>query len=369
MQKASTYVREMFAKTQGVSKWRQYLLGRRFNVVTDHQTLKNLTNQVIQTPEQQKWLGKLVGYDFDIVYRPGKSNLAANALSRMPSSLKDGWFSLLIHLFAYIYYMSFIHPHLEAMLVLPAPSIGCLPIFIGKNMRHDVKVFVASCSICQQMKDLHHHPAGLLQPLPILDQVSEEITMDFITCLPSSRGKTTIMTVVDRLSKYGNFIPLPATFTAITVAKAFVAHIVKLHGPPKSIVTDRDPRFLHSFWQELNRLQGATLAMSTTCHPQTDDKLELPEEAKIHPVFHISMLKKCVGTNDVNLADKDVFGEGGNVMAMSDKNAQSADKSAQSTDPTSNKTTSAKVVTESVRCSKRVKRPTTMLTDFIWQPG
>lgn len=123
-------------------------------------------------------------------------------------------------------------------------------------MRHDIKVFIATYPTCQQMKDLHHHPAGLLQPLPIPEQVFEEIAMDFVTCLPASRGKTTIMTVVDILSKYSHFIPLPATFTALTIAEAFVAYIIKLHGPPKSIVTNRDPHFLHVFWKELNRLQG-----------------------------------------------------------------------------------------------------------------
>lgn len=141
-------------------------------------------------------------------------------------------------------------------------------------MRRDIKVFIASCQVCQQMKDHHHHPAGLLQPLPIPEQVFEEITMDFVTCLPPSRGKTTIMAVVDRLSKYGHFVPLPATFTALTVAEAFIAHILKLHGPPKSIVTDRDPRFLHGFWQELHRLQGTSLAMSTAYHPQMDSQSE-----------------------------------------------------------------------------------------------
>lgn len=86
MQQASTYHREMFAIIQAVSKWRQYLLGRRFTIITDQQALRNLTNQTIQTPEQQKWLGKLVGYDFIIEYRPGKNNGTADALSRAPAS-------------------------------------------------------------------------------------------------------------------------------------------------------------------------------------------------------------------------------------------------------------------------------------------
>ncbi|KAH0716239.1 hypothetical protein KY285_007584 [Solanum tuberosum] len=148
-------------------------------------------------------------------------------------------------------------------------------IFYWKGMKKDVYNYVAACQVCQQMKDSHQLPTGLLQPLPIPSMVFEDIAMDFITCLPSSKGKSTIMTVVDWLSKYGHFIALPSSFTAQSVAEAFVIGIVRLHGPPRSIVTDRDPRFLHSFWQELNRLQGTTLAMSTAYHPQTDGQSEV----------------------------------------------------------------------------------------------
>ena len=63
------------------------------------------------------------------------------------------------------------------------------------------------------------------------------------------------MTVVDRLTKYWHFIPLPSTFSTYTVAEAFVIWVIRLHGTPRTIVTDRDPRFLHSFWQEIHRLQ------------------------------------------------------------------------------------------------------------------
>lgn len=146
--------------------------------------------------------------------------------------------------------------------------------FFWKGMRKDVQTFVSSCQVCQQIKDLYRQPAGLLQPLPVPDLVFEEITMDFITCLPSSKGKATIMMVVDRLSKYAHFVALPSTFTAQTMAVIFVAEIIRLHGPPKVIVIDRDPRFMNSFWKEIHRLQGTTLSMSTAYHPQTDGQSE-----------------------------------------------------------------------------------------------
>ncbi|PKI34301.1 hypothetical protein CRG98_045299 [Punica granatum] len=124
------------------------------------------------------------------------------------------------------------------------------------------------------MKDTFQRPAGLLQPLPIPEMVFEEISMDFITGLPSSKGKTIILTVIDRLSKYGHFIALPAHITSHRVAEVFVNNIIRLHGVPRVIITDRDPKFMHSFWQEINRLQGTTLAFSTAYHSQTDGQTE-----------------------------------------------------------------------------------------------
>lgn len=79
---ASVYIKEMYAITQSVSKWRHYLLGRHFIIKTDHRSLKNLLTQVIQTPEQQVFLCKLLGYDFTINYKSGKYNQVADALSR-----------------------------------------------------------------------------------------------------------------------------------------------------------------------------------------------------------------------------------------------------------------------------------------------
>jgi hypothetical protein len=78
----STYDKEMLALVTAVHKWRPYLLGHRFVVRTDHRSLKFLWDQTIATEAQQKWLLKLMGYDFSIEYKKGYDNRAADALSR-----------------------------------------------------------------------------------------------------------------------------------------------------------------------------------------------------------------------------------------------------------------------------------------------
>lgn len=83
MQKQSAYTREFFAITESLAKFRHYLLGHQFIIRTDQKSLKNLLDQSLQTPEQQAWLHKFIGYDFKIEYKPGKDNIAVDALSRV----------------------------------------------------------------------------------------------------------------------------------------------------------------------------------------------------------------------------------------------------------------------------------------------
>ena len=135
--------------------------------------------------------------------------------------------------------------------------------------------FVAECNVCQRCKYQATSPAGLLQPLPIPQAVWEDISLDFISGLPKVRGVDTILVVVDRLTKYGHFLLVKHPYTAKTIAELFAKEIVRLHGIPSSIVSDRDPTFMSHFWVELFRMQGTSLKMSSSYHPETDGQTEV----------------------------------------------------------------------------------------------
>ena len=142
-------------------------------------------------------------------------------------------------------------------------------------MRKDVETFVKTCLICQQTKYATQATAGLLQPLPVPQQVWDELTMDFVVSLPESHGYTVIMVVVDRLSKYAHFGALPTNFNALRAAHLFVDIVVKHHGFPSNIISDRDKIFLSQFWSNLFQLSGTKLKHNTAYHPQMDGQSEV----------------------------------------------------------------------------------------------
>jgi hypothetical protein len=102
--------------------------------------------------------------------------------------------------------------------------------FFGDDLKTDVERFLEECLVCQQNKVEKINTRGLLQPLSIPSQRWEEVSMDFITGLPKSEGKSVIMVIVDRLTKYAHFCALSHPFKACTVATAFMETVQKLHG-------------------------------------------------------------------------------------------------------------------------------------------
>ncbi|KAL4017799.1 hypothetical protein IC575_021371 [Cucumis melo] len=161
-------------------------------------------------------------------------------------------------------------------------------VYWWRNMKREVAEFVSKCLVCQQVKAPRQKPAGLLQPLSIPEWKWENVSMDFITGLPRTlRGFTVIWVVVDRLTKSAHFVPGKSTYTASKWAQLYMSEIVRLHGVPVSIVSDRDACFTSKFWKGLQTAMGTRLDFSTAFHPQTDGQTE-----RLNQVLE-DMLRAC----------------------------------------------------------------------------
>ncbi|GJP49090.1 hypothetical protein CLOM_g8351 [Closterium sp. NIES-68] len=143
------------------------------------------------------------------------------------------------------------------------------------DMPKDVQLYVTSCTTYQRMKSSRLRPAGLLQPLEPPSRPWQQVTMDFVTGLPAGpSGNDAILIVIDRLTKMAHFSACKTTITAEQTAKLFLTNIVRLHGFPSAIISDRDPRFTSNFWTKNRQQYGTRLHLSTAYHPQSDGQTE-----------------------------------------------------------------------------------------------
>ncbi|KAA3461447.1 reverse transcriptase [Gossypium australe] len=137
---------------------------------------------------------------------------------------------------------------------------GLKQFYWWHGMKRDISDYVSKCLICQQVKAEHQVPSGLLQPVMIPEWKWDRVTMDFV--------------IIDRLTKSAHFIPVRTDFSLDKLAEFYISQIVRLHGVPVSIVSDRDPRFTSRFWKKLQDALGTKLHFSTAFHPQSDGQSE-----------------------------------------------------------------------------------------------
>ncbi|KAK8921536.1 hypothetical protein KSP39_PZI020758 [Platanthera zijinensis] len=315
--KLPAYELELIGLAKVVQHWRPYLWGRSFVVRTDHYSLKYLLEQRLTTVLQQRWVSKLLEFDFIVEYKAGALNRSAYALSRrhpddtavictisrpiaplwnairgdieqspsLTELLKRAQDGLLppvwtahnnIILYLGRVYLPPTSPHIPSIFAdihnrahegVHETLHRIHAEFYWKGLRRHVQYFIAQCAKCHQQKSSHLLPAGLLQPLPVPTQIWADISMDFVEGLPRSLGKYVLMVVVDRFSKGAHFISLACPLIAERGTQIFFVDVFRLHGLPESIVADRGMAFTNRFWKELFTLNGTKLAILSTYPP------------------------------------------------------------------------------------------------------
>jgi hypothetical protein len=162
-------------------------------------------------------------------------------------------------------------------------------------MKREIAKYVSECDICQRVKASHLRTAGILQPLPIPSWKWENISMDFIVGLPNTSPRhDSIWVIVDRLTKTAHFLPVHTIDNAKKYAEIYIDQIVRLHGVPKTIISNHAAQFVVRFWEQLQHALGTKLIRSSAYHPQTDGQTE-----RVNQILE-DMLRACVLQYDKN---------------------------------------------------------------------
>ncbi|KAK1602006.1 hypothetical protein QYE76_027111 [Lolium multiflorum] len=317
------YDKELYALVRVLEVWQHYLWPKEFVIHSDHESLKYLKSQHNLNKRHAKWVEFIESFPYVIKYKKGKENVVADALSRKitllltrlefhilgleeikelyPSdvffgpifakcSVDHGFDDFYLH-DGYLFKANKIcipESSLRKLLLQESHGGGLMGHFgrektyamlsthyYWPRMYRDVERLCRRCTTCLQAKSTSN-PYGLYMPLPIPYAPWSDISMDFVLGLPRTKhGHDSIFVVVDRFSKMAHFIPCHKSDDASHIASLFFREVVRLHGIPASIVSDRDVKFMSYLWKSLMAKFGVKLLFSSSSHPQTDGQTEV----------------------------------------------------------------------------------------------
>uniref|UniRef100_A0A8C6MIC4 Integrase catalytic domain-containing protein n=1 Tax=Nothobranchius furzeri TaxID=105023 RepID=A0A8C6MIC4_NOTFU len=149
-----------------------------------------------------------------------------------------------------------------------------VPYVPNRALRSQTAGLLVVPDTCARSKSTTQPGAGELQPLPVPKRPWSHIGVDFVTGLPVADHLDTILTITDRFSKAVHLVAMAGLPTAKKTAELLLDHVVRLHGFPQDVVSDRGPQFISRFWKAFCRLVGASASLSSGYHPQTNGQTE-----------------------------------------------------------------------------------------------
>jgi transposase InsO family protein len=147
--------------------------------------------------------------------------------------------------------------------------------YYWRGLIGDINKYIRNCHVCRRTHTPRDKTPGLLHPLPVPARPWQHISMDFKSFPKSKSSYDAILVVVDRLGKRPISVPCHKTATSKDLAAMFITHVWRHYGPPDTIVSDRGPQFISSFWNEFCAILGIKLKLSTAEQPQTDGQTEI----------------------------------------------------------------------------------------------
>ncbi|XP_026384535.1 uncharacterized protein LOC113280099 [Papaver somniferum] len=262
--KLSTYELELLALVQDLKQWHTYLIHREFVVNTDNHALNFLNTSAKVNRMHDRWLDTINKYNFSVKHKSGKLNQVAYALSRRRHLL-----TTIRNENSAFDYVKNIYPEDEDFSKLwnqcssQNHRVDDFLIQGGFFFKGNRLCIPKGCLRLHLMRELHGSGIG------------GHFGRDKTIALVEERSNDSIMVIVDRYSKMVHFIACKKSTDASNVSALFFKEIVRLHGVPKSITSDRDTKFLSYFWKTLWMRLGTALQFSTTSHPQTDGQTEV----------------------------------------------------------------------------------------------
>ena len=261
----SAIEREACAIVEAVRKWRHFLIGRHFQLVTDQQSVRFMFDHKnrgkVKNEKILRWRLELSCFSYDISYRPGSRNLVADALSRAPpnvSAAVGGVTSELQQL-----HDSLCHPGVTRMWHL----VRCrnLPFSL-----EDVKSVIRKCATCAEVKPRFIKHSGILIKAT---RPFERLSVDFKGPLPAKRRRNRyILTVVDEYSRFVFAFPTEDTSAETTIQ--CLSSLFSMFGMPEYIHSDRGSAFTSAKYQQFLHARGVATSYSSAYNPRGNGQVE-----------------------------------------------------------------------------------------------